>query len=98
MPEKTKNQSQLMIKDTNKNSNFAPVINQVEYTEILHMGVSPCNLWDMKRYYMHYYQLDTKLRQAVAVLRIRKTSTVKESLPVQKEGHRSVKRKIEYYN
>lgn len=32
------------------------------------MGVSPRNLWDMKRFYMHYYQLDTKLRQVVAVL------------------------------
>ena len=32
------------------------------------MGVSPRNLWDMKRFYERYYQADTKLRQAVAVL------------------------------
>ncbi|WP_229206884.1 hypothetical protein [Dyadobacter crusticola] len=31
------------------------------------MGLSPRNLWDMKRFYEHYYQADTKLRQAVAV-------------------------------
>ena len=29
---------------------------------------------------------------------LEKSSTVKESLTVQKEGHRSVNRKIEYYN
>lgn len=32
------------------------------------MGVSPRNLWNMKRYYDQYYQIDTKLQQAVAVL------------------------------
>ena len=32
------------------------------------MGVSPRNLWDMKRFYLHYYQEDIKLRQIVAVL------------------------------
>jgi len=32
------------------------------------MGLSPRNLWDMKRFYERYYQVDTKLRQAVAVL------------------------------
>lgn len=32
------------------------------------MGLSPRNLWDMKRFYERYYQSDTKLRQAVAVL------------------------------
>ena len=32
------------------------------------MGLSPRNLWDMKRFYERYYQADTKLRQAVAVL------------------------------
>ena len=32
------------------------------------MGLSPRNLWDMKRFYLHYYQEDIKLRQAVAVL------------------------------
>ena len=32
------------------------------------LGVSPRNLWDMKRFYEIYYQADTKLRQAVAVL------------------------------
>jgi predicted nuclease of restriction endonuclease-like (RecB) superfamily len=31
------------------------------------MGLSPRNLWDMKRFYERY-QVDTKLRQAVAVL------------------------------
>ncbi len=32
------------------------------------MGVSPRNLWDMKRFYERYCQADPKLRQAVAVL------------------------------
>lgn len=32
------------------------------------MGVSPRNLWNMKRLYERYYQEDTKLLQAVAVL------------------------------
>ena len=32
------------------------------------MGLSPRNLWDMKRFYLRYYQEDIKLRQAVAVL------------------------------
>lgn len=32
------------------------------------MGLSPRNLWDMKRFYEHYHQADTKLRQAVAFL------------------------------
>ena len=32
------------------------------------MGLSPRNLWDMKRFYERYYQVDTKLRQLVAVL------------------------------
>ena len=32
------------------------------------MGVAPRNLWNMKRFYELYYQLDTKLLQSVAVL------------------------------
>lgn len=32
------------------------------------MGLSPRNLWNMKRFYERYYQADTKLLQAVAVL------------------------------
>lgn len=32
------------------------------------MGLSPRNLWDMKQFYLRYYQEDTKLRQLVAVL------------------------------
>lgn len=32
------------------------------------MGLSPRNLWNMKRFYERYYQEDTKLLQAVAVL------------------------------
>lgn len=32
------------------------------------MGLSPRNLWNMKRYYERYYQADTKLLQLVAVL------------------------------
>lgn len=32
------------------------------------MGLSPRNLWNMKRLYERYYQEDTKLLQAVAVL------------------------------
>ncbi|MCY1497895.1 hypothetical protein D3C87_67120 [compost metagenome] len=32
------------------------------------MGLSPRNLWNMKRFYERYYQADTKLLQGVAVL------------------------------
>ncbi len=32
------------------------------------MGLSPRNLWDMKKFYLRYNECDTKLRQAVAVL------------------------------
>ncbi|MEB2787244.1 PDDEXK nuclease domain-containing protein [Algoriphagus persicinus] len=32
------------------------------------MGLSPRNLWDMKRFYERYSEADTKLRQLVAVL------------------------------
>lgn len=32
------------------------------------MGVSPRNLWNMKRFYEHYYRADTKLQRSVAVL------------------------------
>ena len=32
------------------------------------MGLSPRNLWDMKRFYLRYYQEDEKLRRSVAVL------------------------------
>lgn len=32
------------------------------------MGLSPRNLWDMKRFYERYYQADAKLRRSVAVL------------------------------
>lgn len=33
-----------------------------------HMGLSPRNLWDMKKFYLRYNEGDTKVRQAVAVL------------------------------
>ena len=32
------------------------------------MGLSPRNLWNMKRFYLRYYKDDTKVQQAVAVL------------------------------
>ncbi len=32
------------------------------------MGLSPRNLWDMKRFYHYYSQHDKKVRQAVALL------------------------------
>ena len=32
------------------------------------MGLSPRNLWNMKRFYERYYQSDTKLLRSVAVL------------------------------
>ncbi|WP_455621902.1 PDDEXK nuclease domain-containing protein [Parabacteroides sp.] len=32
------------------------------------MGLSPRNLWNMKRFYLHYSQDDTKVQQAVALL------------------------------
>ena len=36
--------------------------------EFPEMGLSPRNLWNMKRFYERYYQADAKLLQAVAVL------------------------------
>ncbi len=47
------------------------VVNQLSAdlkTEFPDMGVSPRNLWNMKRFYERYYQSDTKLLQSVAVL------------------------------
>ena len=47
------------------------VINQLSIdlkNEFPDMGLSPRNLWDMKRFYERYHQADTILRQAVAVL------------------------------
>lgn len=36
--------------------------------EFPNMGLSPRNLWDMKRFYERYHQADAKLRRCVAVL------------------------------
>ena len=47
------------------------VVNQLSVDlkkEFPDMGLSPRNLWDMKRFYERYHQADPKLRQAVAVL------------------------------
>lgn len=47
------------------------VVNQLSKdlkNEFPDMGLSPRNLWDMKRFYERYYLVDQKLRQAVAVL------------------------------
>lgn len=47
------------------------VVNQLSIDlkkEFPDMGVSPRNLWDMKRFYERYHLADEKLRQAVAVL------------------------------
>ena len=47
------------------------VVNQLSVdlkTEFPDMGLSPRNLWDMKRFYERYYSADTKLRLAVAFL------------------------------
>lgn len=47
------------------------VVNQLSIdlkNEFPDMGLSPRNLWDMKRFYERYHLADQKLRQAVAVL------------------------------
>jgi DUF1016 N-terminal domain len=47
------------------------VVNQLSTDlkiEFPDMGLSPRNLWNMKRYYERYYQADTKLLRSVAVL------------------------------
>lgn len=47
------------------------VVNQLSIdlkNEFPDMGLSPRNLWDMKRFYERYHLADPKLRQAVAVL------------------------------
>ena len=49
----------------------AGVVNRLSVdlkTEFPDMGLSPRNLWDMKRFFECYHQADAKLRQAVAVL------------------------------
>ena len=45
--------------------NKQDITTKIEFPD---MGLSPRNLWDMKRFYERYYQVDTKLLQAVAVL------------------------------
>lgn len=37
-------------------------------SEFPDMGLSPRNLWDMKRFYEHYKDASSKLRRSVAVL------------------------------
>lgn len=56
-------------------------------SEFSEMGLSPRNLWDMKRFYERYSNADLKLRQSVAVLPwghnlliMRRTSTNDEAL------------------
>lgn len=47
------------------------VVNQLSVDlkrEFPDMGLSPRNLWHMKRFYERYYQSDTKLQRFVAVL------------------------------
>lgn len=47
------------------------VVNQLSVDlkkEFPDMGVSPRNLWDMKRFYERYHLADEKLRRSVAVL------------------------------
>lgn len=47
------------------------VVNQLSIDlkcEFPDLGLSPRNLWDMKRFYERYHSADEKLRQAVAVL------------------------------
>jgi hypothetical protein len=47
------------------------VVNQLSIDlkcEFPDMGLSPRNLWDMKRFYERYHSADIILRQAVAVL------------------------------
>ena len=66
------------------------VVNQLSIdlkNEFPEMGLSPRNLWDMKRFYARYYQADIKLRQTVAVLpwghNILLLNKVKEDAPVE---------------
>lgn len=54
-----------------ENGYGAGVVNQLSVdlkAEFPDMGLSPRNLWDMKRFYEAYKDADPKLRQAVAVL------------------------------
>ena len=47
------------------------VVNRLSYDlkqRYPQMGVSPRNLWDMKKFYERFYESEPKLRQAVAVL------------------------------
>ncbi len=49
----------------------AGVVNRLSVdlkVEFHDMGLSPRNLWDMKRFYEYYHEADAKLRHAVAVL------------------------------
>ena len=64
--------------------------------EFPEMGLSPRNLWDMKRFYARYYQVDTKLRQAVAVLpwghNLLLLNKVKEDAPVEYYANETLKK------
>jgi hypothetical protein len=61
---------------------ISTIMNEHEYAEIMQQAVAEIctvrtsrNSWNMKRFYELYYQVDTKLRQAVAVLPVIKIDT-----------------------
>jgi len=55
-------------------------------TEFPDMGLSPRNLWNMKRFYERYYQADIKLQRCVAVLPWRHNLLLIEKINNDKEA------------
>ncbi len=65
------NLGKLLVERKIEKGHGAGVVNQLSADlkkEFPDMGLSPRNLWDMKRFYERYSQSDPKLRQLVAVL------------------------------
>ena len=65
------NLGKLLFEKKIEKGHGAGVVNRLSFdlkSEFPDMGLSPRNLWNMKRFYERYAEADTKLLQAVAVL------------------------------
>jgi len=65
------NLGKLLSEKKIEKGHWAGVVNRLSIDlkiEFPEMGLSPRNLWDMKKFYEYYKNAEPKLRQAVAVL------------------------------
>jgi len=70
------NLGKLLSEKKIEKGHWAGVVNRLSIDlkiEFPDMGLSPRNLWDMKKFYEYYKNAEPKLRQAVAVLSSMKT-------------------------